>query len=61
MAKGFRFCKVCGARYEYCHTCRKPGIFRWQDVACCPEHAERYFAQIAESRQQPSSEKDDNK
>jgi hypothetical protein len=25
-------------------------IFRWQDVACCPEHGAIYFAQVAEAR-----------
>ena len=24
--------------------------YRWQDVACCKEHAAQYFAAIAESR-----------
>ena len=51
MAKAIRVCKVCGKRYEYCQTALKgPGLFRWQDVACCPEHASTYFARIAASR-----------
>ena len=50
MAAGFRTCRICGARYEYCRTKRDPGLFRWQDVACCPEHGAAYFAQIAASR-----------
>ena len=50
MAKGKRMCKICGKEYEYCKTERGDGVFRWQDVACCPEHAEEYFAQIAASR-----------
>ena len=51
MAKAIRVCKVCGKRYEYCQTALKaPGMFRWQDVACCPEHASTYFARIAASR-----------
>lgn len=50
MAKGTRVCKVCGATYEYCHTNRPTGLFRWQDVACCAEHGAQYFAEIAASR-----------
>lgn len=51
MAKGIRVCKVCGAEYEYCHTVRrKSGIFRWQDVACCPEHGRQYLEEITASR-----------
>lgn len=44
-------CSICGAEYEYCHT-NAPHQYRWQDVACCKEHAAQYFAQIAESRGQ---------
>lgn len=51
MAKGIRICKVCGKEYEYCHTVRRDGnMFRWQDVACSPEHGSIYFARILESR-----------
>ncbi len=50
MEKGIRTCKVCGKDYPYCKTERPDGLYRWQDVACCPEHAAVYFAQIAESR-----------
>lgn len=50
MARGRRKCKICGKEYEYCKTERGDGVFRWQDVACCPEHAKEYFAQIAASR-----------
>lgn len=49
MAKGKRICKVCGKEYEYCKT-ERPGIYRWQDVACCPEHAAQYFRRIEASR-----------
>ena len=52
MAKGVKVCKVCGKEYEACHTLR-PNLnseFRWQDVACCPEHGAVYLARILESR-----------
>lgn len=48
--KATKICKICGNEYEYCHTFRRDSIFRWQDVACCPEHGSQYFAKIAESR-----------
>lgn len=51
MAKATRICKVCGREYEYCHTARQTaGGFRWQDVACSPEHGSIYFARVLESR-----------
>lgn len=50
MAKATKICKVCGKTYEYCHTLRPNSVFRWQDVACCPEHGNIYFTQIMESR-----------
>lgn len=51
MAKAIKICKVCGKEYEACHTFRLDGnIFRWQDVACCPEHGAEYFAAIEASR-----------
>lgn len=46
---GTRICKVCGVEYPYCHT-NIPSQYRWQDVACCKEHAAEYFAAIAASR-----------
>lgn len=51
MAKATKICKVCGKEYEYCHTAsRIAGAFRWQDVACSPEHGSIYFAKVMESR-----------
>lgn len=51
MATATRKCKVCGCEYEYCHTARRvAGVFRWQDVACSPEHGSIYLAKIMESR-----------
>jgi hypothetical protein len=52
MALGIKVCKVCGREYEACHTLR-PNLnseFRWQDVACCPEHGAEYLRQIMISR-----------
>lgn len=43
---------MCGKEYEACHTLR-PNLnseFRWQDVACCPEHGQEYLRQILISR-----------
>lgn len=56
MATAMKKCKVCGADYEYCHTLKNTiDIFRWQDVACCPEHGSIYFAEIIKSRQKSIS------
>ena len=52
MAIGIKVCKVCGKQYEACHTLR-PNMnseFRWQDVACCPEHGAEYLRRILISR-----------
>ena len=52
MAIGIKVCKVCGKEYEACHTLR-PNMnneFRWQDVACSPEHGAEYLRRILESR-----------
>ena len=51
MAKGTRICKICGKEYIYCYTLRRDDVFRWQDVACCPEHGSEYFAAILASRE----------
>jgi len=51
MATATKKCRVCGSEYEACHTLRRvEGIFRWQDVACCPEHGAIYLARIEASR-----------
>lgn len=51
MATATKICRVCGKEYEYYHTARKvAGIFRWQDVACSPEHGTVYLSKIRESR-----------
>jgi len=57
MAGATRKCKVCGKEYEYCHTVRRTSdIFRWQDVACCPEHGSAYFAAVAAARNEASTD-----
>lgn len=53
MEKGTRICKVCGVEYPYCRTNRNDGVFRYQDVACCPEHGAIYLDLIIKSRQEP--------
>ena len=51
MATAMKKCKVCGCEYEYCHTVRRiAGVFRWQDVACSPDHGSVYLARIEASR-----------
>lgn len=50
MAAGTKICKVCGVEYPYCRTASVPGVFRWQDVACCEEHGRIYLEQIIASR-----------
>lgn len=57
MGNGTRVCKICGAEYPYCHTDRPTGMFRWQDVGCCPEHAEKYFIAVLKDRGQYSDKK----
>lgn len=59
MAKAKRICKVCGAEYEYCHTARANGVFRYQDVACSPEHGSIYLKRILDSRSGKATVQDD--
>lgn len=55
MATGMKKCKVCGKEYEACHTqAFAAGIFRWQDVACCPEHGAEYLAAVTAARAKAS-------
>lgn len=57
MSKATKICKVCGKEYEYCHTQRKvPGVFRYQDVACCPEHGSIYLSRVIASRTDSTQE-----
>lgn len=50
MPSGTRKCKICGCEYPYCKTVTQDR-FRYQDVACSPEHAAEYFRKIELSRQ----------
>lgn len=45
MAAVKKICEVCGREYETCPPIRITQPFRWQDVACCPEHGSIYFDQ----------------
>lgn len=54
MATGIKICKYCGKEYPACKTVFKPGVFRWRDVACSPEHAAKYLEQINASRVEQS-------
>lgn len=49
MFKATRICSICGIEYPYCRTATSDK-FRWQDVACCPEHGVQYFCEVAASR-----------
>ena len=50
MATATRICKICGTEYPYCKTEYVPGVFRYQDVACCPAHGAEYLAQVEAAR-----------
>lgn len=51
MATGMRVCKVCGAEYKACTATRLvEGVFRWKDVACCPEHGQEYLKRVMIAR-----------
>lgn len=58
MSKTYKFCKICGKEYEYCYTERK-GLYRWQEVACCPEHGAEYFRLVEEARTMDAEESSD--
>lgn len=51
MATATLHCRVCGKEYEACRNARRvDGVFRWQDVACSPEHGATYLDLIRKSR-----------
>ena len=56
MPEAFRVCKICGNEYLYCKT-RTKNRFRYQDVACCAEHAVEYFRKVEAARANTSENK----
>lgn len=51
MATATLKCRVCGKEYEACRNAKRvDGVFRWQDVACSPDHGATYLSLIRESR-----------
>ena len=51
MATATLKCRVCGKEYEACRSAKRvDGVFRWQDVACSPEHGAIYLDLIRKSR-----------
>lgn len=50
MTGATRICKICGKEYPFCYTVRHDSAFRWQDVACCPEHGSAYLKKVLISR-----------
>ena len=57
MAIGTKVCKVCGKEYEACRTLR-PNLdneFRWNEVACCPEHGAEYLRRVLAARGQAAT------
>lgn len=51
-------CRICGKQYEACKSARRvDGVFRWQDVACCPEHGATYLDLIRKSRAKQEEER----
>lgn len=59
MAKGIKICRVCGKEYESCRTLR-PNLnneFRWQEVACSPEHGAEYLRRVMAARGQTDVQK----
>lgn len=59
MAKATKVCKICGREYEYCKAAyRVAGAFRYQDVACSPEHGAEYLSAVLEARgEEPKADK----
>lgn len=50
MAKQIKICRVCGNKYEACHTNTVKNTFRWQDVACSPECGAEYLRRVQQAR-----------
>lgn len=43
-------CRICGKEYEACMKWETAEKFRWQNVACCPEHGAEYFVRVLKAR-----------
>lgn len=53
MARRKKICRVCGKEYFTCVNSK--ALYtgdRWQDIACCVEHASEYFAEVYAVRNQ---------
>ena len=52
MPKVMLTCRVCGKKYEACHTARHhiDGVFRWQAMCCSPQCGAIYLNRVNESR-----------
>lgn len=52
MTKATKRCRICGKEYESCMSAinNRDGVFRWQEVACCPEHGAEYLRRVLEAR-----------
>lgn len=61
MLPNTKICKICGKEYKYCKTESLKSVFRWRDVACCPEHGREYFRLVMESRSEESETDRDSK
>lgn len=55
---GKRICRVCGKEYPYCKTNVSKTVFRWQNIACCPEHASIYFENARRLREEREEKKE---
>lgn len=49
MPRVTKVCKACGKVYEACRT-PNPGVFRWRDIACSIECAEKYIHDVMVAR-----------
>ena len=49
MPRVTKICKACGKEYEACRT-PNPGVFRWRDIACSVECAEKYIHDVMVAR-----------
>jgi len=63
MVKSIKKCRICGKEYEGCKTAinNYDGVFRWQEVACCPEHGAEYLARVLAARGETAPKKEPEK